>query len=86
MSLSIFVMINILKAHPSGKLKSEISWRLTWFSFKTGVGMNFKPRESKLICFVYPGKWENSRKLNGVLPIDFSELYTLYQNSKKCNT
>ena len=31
-------------------LKSEISWRLIWFSFMTGVGMNFKLRESKLIC------------------------------------
>ena len=32
-------------------LKSESSCRLIWFSFMTGVGMNFKPRESKLICY-----------------------------------
>ena len=31
-------------------LRSLSSWRLIMFSFVTRVGMNFKPRDSKVIC------------------------------------
>ena len=39
----------VFKAHSSGKL-TEVSWRLVMFSLVTGVGMNFKPRDSEEIC------------------------------------
>ena len=51
MRFFIVLVKYVFKAHSSGKLTESLSsWHLIMSSLVTGVGMNFKPRDSKLIC------------------------------------